>query len=296
MQVSDRRVTQEVGSRVRILEPNANKNLVLVLKDAVVALGYSGRAELQGVRTDTWIAEKITGVPSFRQGGNIASWQQTLPHEEDIRTTMLRLRMELADVCREMGPARYRVHIAAVGYRWSPKWPYVHQLLWEITPSPIGDETDYNYYRLQRDRRSCRDCIWVYPSGDLGRSWDRLKEAAEQVASKPKDAGSVERELSAVVRYRSGVSPYVGPDTMTIGIAPPEKKDNLPPLVRIRYHAVDPEKHVGTYSPWIIGPSLAVPPAVVTEEANAFVGNTKVWIALPDDRSRPGHDTLGPGH
>lgn len=42
-------------------DPEANKTIVYVARDAIVSIGYTGRAYLEGRPTDQWIAEQLIG-------------------------------------------------------------------------------------------------------------------------------------------------------------------------------------------------------------------------------------------
>ncbi len=55
LQVSDRLVTRG-DSR---FDPASNKIVIYHAKNALVAIGYSGLAYLEGVPTDQWIAQKL---------------------------------------------------------------------------------------------------------------------------------------------------------------------------------------------------------------------------------------------
>src|SRR5262249_10085532 len=58
LQVSDRLLTQGEKS----FDPIANKNVLYVATDGIISLGYTGVAFLDGIPTDQWIAEKLTGA------------------------------------------------------------------------------------------------------------------------------------------------------------------------------------------------------------------------------------------
>lgn len=74
LQVSDRRVTRTRGLRLEEFDPDANKTLLYLASDAIVSMGYSGGAFVDGVHTDTWIAQTLTGVDSFVVGGVLAGF------------------------------------------------------------------------------------------------------------------------------------------------------------------------------------------------------------------------------
>jgi hypothetical protein len=80
---ASRRFALEVSKRLvsrggKAFDAAANKNVIFIAKDAVVAFGYTGRAYSEGVPTDQWIAEVLIGVrfergrkpPAVRKGGS----------------------------------------------------------------------------------------------------------------------------------------------------------------------------------------------------------------------------------
>src|SRR4051794_23401448 len=61
VQVSDRLTSFVSGGRRRPHDPLANKTVLFLAKDAVAALSYTGKAYLDGIPTDQWMAERIRG-------------------------------------------------------------------------------------------------------------------------------------------------------------------------------------------------------------------------------------------
>ena len=67
MQVADRLVTTD-GKK---FDPASNKSLIYLAKNAIVTIGYSGLAYLDGIPTDEWIAQTL--------------WGKELPRRDDGR-------------------------------------------------------------------------------------------------------------------------------------------------------------------------------------------------------------------
>ena len=65
VQVSDRLLTQKVtdnaGVRYERWDEAANKSIIVLGRDGLFAMGYSGPAHISGATTDGWIAEVIAG-------------------------------------------------------------------------------------------------------------------------------------------------------------------------------------------------------------------------------------------
>src|SRR6476469_5543563 len=60
-QVSDRLLTRRIGTSQKQFDVLSNKNVVYLARDALVSLGYTGWAYLDGIPTDQWIAQKLAG-------------------------------------------------------------------------------------------------------------------------------------------------------------------------------------------------------------------------------------------
>lgn len=58
LQVSDRRITDD---QQKVWDPSSNKTVIFLANDGVAVLGYSGRAFIDGITTDTWIARQLGG-------------------------------------------------------------------------------------------------------------------------------------------------------------------------------------------------------------------------------------------
>ena len=69
MQVADRLVTITKGGKR--FDPASNKSLIYLARNAIVTIGYSGLAYLDGIPTDEWIAQTL--------------WGKDLPRHDDGR-------------------------------------------------------------------------------------------------------------------------------------------------------------------------------------------------------------------
>ncbi len=122
LQVSDRLVTRGGSPH----DPLANKNLLVMLRDAVVTVGYAGLAYLDGVPTDQWLGERLWGepfppgpepgrVPMFIAGGT--------GRRPDIGYARRKLQTELEAAFRRL-PASRRSEpliIVVAGWQWNRK-------------------------------------------------------------------------------------------------------------------------------------------------------------------------------
>jgi hypothetical protein len=55
-------LTSKRGDRYEPWDPVSNKSVVLLARDGLITMGYSGPAFISGATTDGWIAEVLTGT------------------------------------------------------------------------------------------------------------------------------------------------------------------------------------------------------------------------------------------
>ena len=94
--VSDRLLTQSVGTtenpRYQEFDPLSNKTVVLRTPDAFVVFGYSGRAYLDGMPTDSWIAQSLMGTSLT--GGSFVWHLGGDPPAIPLSTSLWRLKLD----------------------------------------------------------------------------------------------------------------------------------------------------------------------------------------------------------
>jgi hypothetical protein len=200
LQVSDRRVTRARGLRLEEFDPDANKNLLYLAPDAIVSMGYSGGAFVEGVPTDTWIAQTLTGVDSFVVGGVLAGFLGPVPRVMDIGQSAEWLRIELERVTSGMRHRRgfQPITIAIVGFRWTVRRPNVHQLLWEVRSDDAG-----RTFQIERHERRYPDASRLYfaLTGDMQVSDPDFREAGRVVAGFEQSPNDAENVLVAALTW-----------------------------------------------------------------------------------------------
>jgi hypothetical protein len=156
LQVTDRLVTQSIGGRNLPFDPASNKNLVLIARDGVATIAYTGLSFLDAgkrVHTDQGIAETIVGrslsdgpegQPAMLQGGGGRGWP-------DLGQAIDRIQRRLPEALAAL-PANWRrqpptVTVAGwMHYRRRRKWS-----------RPLGCEIHHlpglGYTRQWLDRR-----------------------------------------------------------------------------------------------------------------------------------------------
>jgi hypothetical protein len=119
--VSDRLVTQRTAEAVSEFDPLANKTVIFRARDGVMTIGYSGRAYLDGVPTDVWIARSLTEgnfAPQFGIGSASVSrhnWRHVGPALERLRVDAQAAIAQLSEHERRSYLQKFQI----VGLRWT---------------------------------------------------------------------------------------------------------------------------------------------------------------------------------
>ena len=145
LHISDRLISRPTSFGQVSVDPNANKSIVFLARDAYVSIGYTGRASLEGRPTDQWIAEKLsnedfsTWLPSPTGGIGSKVTLGRVPPWPDIGTAMIKLRASLVASARLL-PARERwclPRIVLCGWQRGKKlW---RPILYVIADTGAGD-------------------------------------------------------------------------------------------------------------------------------------------------------------
>jgi len=274
--VEDRLVTADLSAGGSA-KPDAlaNKNVIYQARDAIVCMGYTGPAYIGNLPTDSWIAEKLTGIDaSVNFGTRIGS----LPQWLDIGRAIKLLERELR--ASEVATLRPNFELVVVGWQWSqgrrgrrrnrPAVP----MAWLIR-KPYG-KTFEPAERLPRRWHFTKGSgayFIVKPEGDRNLSPAELEALAGMLRQIPPDPQGREYEQTIVeaIRTVSARNQYVGPNCMSVLLAPP----HLCAFVRVRFfpQGQSTARLVGrdfvslefpaAYSPWIVGQGIAMQPAVI---------------------------------
>jgi len=87
-QVSDRLLTQSRGGTVANWDVNANKNIVLLARDALLTVGYSGIAHIAGRDTDRWLLESMLGVDLDTARVTVQGLSVTQPEATEVASSL----------------------------------------------------------------------------------------------------------------------------------------------------------------------------------------------------------------
>lgn len=291
VQVTDRLLT----TRGKAFDRDANKNIVFHGLDGIIAIAYSGTAYIRGKPTDQWIVETITGEdlgPPDKLSTVYTISEKRLPRVGHA----IRLVGEAFNVECDRRPGkvgRERFELYAVGYQATHNsWTWFRPFTGGFARDP-GDSA-VTYFAGRRWFRHPFFQQGVSPAPNVSffdfaelQSATRDSESALDVAEK-----YVQSIQAAATR-----TPVIGSDCLSVEIDYPSLGK---PEVRIRFHpGVDrkietPRRRVPqpsnalAFSPWVIGPSMMLAPAIISAEG---------WLSIPLGRYEArirGTDVMGP--
>jgi hypothetical protein len=274
-------------------DPLANKNLIYYARDAIVAIGYAGKAyglnsSNKNMPTDEWIAEKLWGKPIPRglDGAPGTLIFQKIGRHLNIGQSIKLLQNELItsfDALPRSQRKRARFHLALAGWRES-RHGVIRYMIAEIKRNneTFTIESPPRYYYRMRSRT----CLLSFPDGYISQT--HLSEILARL--KPLTPDESETLLVDEIRRIAALYPgKVGPHCMSI-LVPPQP--TYPVRVRfiptVEHTAVIniPRKGISktlavAFSPWIIGPGMVSAPAVMNGNSTLHMGPIKISIDAP---------------
>lgn len=112
LQVTDRLVVKKCVNGFEKFDPVANKNVIFGACDAIVSIGYTGRAFMGQIPTDSWIAAQLSGIDVSEK---FAARLGSLPQWLDIGHAM---RVLHAGLTHELRNTKEAFELLAVGWKW----------------------------------------------------------------------------------------------------------------------------------------------------------------------------------
>jgi hypothetical protein len=253
LHVSDRLVS--AGGKP--FDPLANKTVVFRATDGLLAIGYTGIAFLDGLPTDTWIADELSEGAASTAGGFIALGSFRI---RNLGFSLLRLCQKL----RHKQFQDFGGEVVAVGWQWQQKRRYSRprDVLWVLHSGPGALRWNQLVPRSIEAQRQVFRMVFTgdWPLGD--EEWKRL---LTQVGQAGPDWESVEALLVAGIRASSEVRPgTIGGNCMSVLVRPvgyPQALIRFSPITPRFGSAFDQQIELA-YSPWLIAPDAILSPSV----------------------------------
>ena len=104
-------MTQKVGSERRTFDPNSNKQVLFLVPDGLLGIGYSGSAFISNTNTDRWIAEQLSGC-QLKAGIDFV--RECGPEPLTIDGALETLQRRLVEAKGDLTPEQADLHIKLV--------------------------------------------------------------------------------------------------------------------------------------------------------------------------------------
>ena len=294
LQVTDRLLTKQ-GAPV---DPLANKNILFHGRNGIVTLGYTGWAYLEGIPTDQWIAEKLTGQEYDRNKTEHGFGFNPPEPSLDIGLSVLRLREALQTMSNGLSSRwqeawkKDRFAILLGGCQWNSKGR-VRPILGVVLKPRRSDQ----FHVIWEERNN-----YLFAKNPYTVSHEPLGnmkiEERKHLLGKLRAAQNWDQAEAALISTVHDVArrtPIVGAHCMSILITPPaigkvrvRFVPALPQMARLTSNAGEELEVPIAFSPWFIGPNLNWSPAVLTGgNWSMQIGNYNLSLEAPRPSSGP---------
>jgi hypothetical protein len=294
LQVGDRLTTREYQypSGARVVRPHdaaANKTIIYGTNDALVTVGYSGAAYVQGLATDNWLtqvldakARQINGFGAFRAGAraNVLDIGQSI---QAIVAAIQRDFMSMPAMKRAPG-----LVLQVVGWQWKLDDRHFEMPIAYRISNPGVDSASTSVARSERYWGWERNGWAIQVIGDTRFGAD--KRLAERLRARTDLlADTVETMMVGIIREEVGrANSTVGPHCMSVLLQLTE------PHVRLRFLAGPKHSDVYGFSPWVLMPAGASAPSVITGgEPSLHFGSLEIVLDRIPPLQADGILTLG---
>jgi hypothetical protein len=269
MQSSDRLVTTPPRAA---FDTEANKTVVYAASDGFVAISYVGAAFVGTVTTDQWIAETLMrrryatdGVRWNASPLRLDPWFDSGRAAHDL--------MSAANTAIAPSPDRdHYLELMMTGWQRWKRPGFYRPYLWTISNDHGAFEILRHSAREPLHGQPTRTQPFSFPmelaaTPALNFSADVATNVTELIRTGGGRRDYVESALVAGIRQAAGTHPGIGTDIMSVVLAPRRAHIRYFPVQaprrRLTYAKTAAIRTVA-YSPWVIGPRLAVAPGITT--------------------------------
>ncbi|NOT62026.1 MAG: hypothetical protein HOP19_17570 [Acidobacteria bacterium] len=291
LQVTDRLVT----ANGKPFDSISNKNLLYFAPDAVVSIGYTGAAYIDGTPTDWWLAEALTGIhyndrnkPPSMQTGRVPRWLRIGPAIEFLSKE---LAAAFARPTMKRDARNMMFELVFTGWQWARRK--------RSRPIMIGVCKERSQPDLQVWRAPRHFGRQFYFSGTPENNLKTID--IDAMRGRLRSIGSIEFDKAETILVdtvrlvaestRSGSKSYVGKDCMSILMLPPEFAQ-----VRVRYLSAkiaqlaivpksspqDASVLPAAFTPWVIGSDMVLSPSVISGAFTASLNGFQVELEAPE--------------
>ncbi len=290
-QVGDRLVSVALGSRLQPWDVMTNKTVVYLGTDGIAAIGFSGRARLEGKRTDLWIVEQLVGMDLDDDGSLVFFDGGRGPKSVYVALGIIREEAERA--FSALRGQRHTRHSFVFSGWQRRRRNEAQPFLWRLDNVPSQPER-FAMTNLLRDSPDWLHRISLTPVGTFDET-DMDELLGDLKGGHSRD--SFERRLVEAIRRTASKLPGVGRDCLSVQIRP-----DADPSVRIRFMPMSeavfstkddqgkPRSLSYVFSPWLVGDGAAMPPNLMVGHPGMFgVGGLTCAFESPITADTPGY-------
>lgn len=281
LQVSDRLVTRSETP----FDALSNKNVIYHARDAIVTVAYSGLAYLEGLPTDRWIAQKLSGE-QFPDRFALRTGPTT--HWLDVGQSVELIRRECQAAFSRLEPSALTTqHFLVAGWQW--RRGIARPIQWLIGNWRDHTRRAFQAYSLPRYwhyQSPSRFCLsWIPASNPLRKG--ELRRLINDLRSTLASPDASETLLIKAVRLAARKSRVVGPHCMSVLIPPPSSavvRAHYVPTVIAQAAVVGGPRRLlvpAAFSPWVVGPRVVAAPSTLVGAFHVRSGPFTVDLEAP---------------
>ena len=253
-QIVDRQISKKTGSnKYSVVDDESNKALIVLTKDALVSIAYTGIA----AANEAWMDCVIADCLAHRKLVNAIA-QPGIPYlARPIHAVMKELAINLNGKLNSDSVARsYDLKISVVGFHLSKrKTP----LAWELSRGPI-ERNENRYFKVVKHQlgkflRENPNGLWAETLGNPGETIDEGLKALSKTEGMAHN--DIEIYLSNLIKTRSFETSTVSGECIAVQLDLRKAKEQ----VQITFY---PTNKAPMLTPWILTPRLVASPTIMS--------------------------------
>jgi len=253
-QVVDRQISKETDRHgYDVIDPESNKVLIALMKDALVSIAYTGIA----VADSVWMDCVIANCLAHRKLGN-AMIQPGIPYlMRPIHTVVKELALNLSGkLNREKVAKTHGLRVSIVGFHLSEKQT---PLAWELS---IGEKEENGVRYFKVTQHKLGKFLREHPNGlwgeTLGNPGDTIDEGlAELGKTEGMNHDDVELFIKELIRKRASETESISAECIAVQIDL-RRPDSQ---VQVTFY---PKGNAKLLTPWVLTPRLVSAPSVMS--------------------------------
>lgn len=278
--VVDRQISRRTSLGPQVVATDASKLLVVLCRNALFSIGYTGVA----VAKSMWMDETIASCLAFKRVEPAmvqpGSWFLSRPVHELLHNLAFNLPIRLRS---NPSVASEGLTLAVAGWHLRPRLqPFLWELAWTSAAGRIGGSMAVTKHKVAKHFRHFRGGLWLETWGDTGEQYEqKMRDLAGTQGFTHDD---VERFVVEAIVARSKETPTVGDQCLAVQLDPLDRDGH----VQFSYYpgssADDPHSLL---SGWILSPTMISSPTRQGTRGGTYsVCNRYITGGFSDEKAR----------